>query len=184
MGSKRRNNSFWLPTTSNQTMSSCVYLQNKTNKTKNPASFQSARERDFISFGRRSVANKDRKTLTLTLAGHLPASLISGHCFLINKQGTNFQFSSVHLGGCALDQEVCALDHPWNSFFHLLDSIKDTKVWEKQVWPEWSYKGRKSAPRAPLLPRPSLPLLNSSLSLESALYHSSLNSGCPVILKQ
>lgn len=174
MGSKRRNNSFWLPTISNQTMSSCVYLQNKTNKTKNPASFQSARARDFISFGRRSIANKDRKALTLTLAGHLPASLISGHCSLINKQGTNFQFSSVHLGGCALDQEVCALDHPWNSFFHL-DSIKDTKVWEKQVWPEWSYKGRKSAPRAPLLPWPSLPLLNSSLSL---------NSGCPGILKQ
>lgn len=42
MGSKRRNNPFWLPTTSNQTRSSCVYLENKTNKQK-PCRFAGSR---------------------------------------------------------------------------------------------------------------------------------------------
>lgn len=98
MGSKRRNNPFWLPTTSNQTMSSCVYLQHKTNKQK-PCQFSVSQGRYFISFGRRRVANKDRKVLTLTLAGHLPASLVSGHFSLIHKHGANFLFSQVHLGG-------------------------------------------------------------------------------------
>lgn len=92
MGSKRRNNPFWLLTTSNQTRSSCMYLENKTNK--NPAGLQAAGARDCISPGRRRVA-KDRKASlsqvppTLTLAGHLPASRIYGHGTLANT-GQNF----------------------------------------------------------------------------------------------
>lgn len=44
-------------------------------------------------------------------------------------------------------QTVCAVNYPYNSFFHVLDSSKDTKAWEKnwsiRVSPRWNLKRMK-----------------------------------------
>lgn len=79
--------------------------------------------------------------------GRILARIIHIWTLLFNKHGTQFHFSSTHMGENS--QYVCALRCSCNSFFHLLDSIKDTKVWENQVWPKWSSEGSKNALREP-----------------------------------
>lgn len=124
-----------------------VYAYRTKQTNKNPAGFYSDGTRDLVSSGRKRVSSEDTTATLLQgfMAGYLPASFISGHCSLTNMG--QFHFSSTRMGENS--QYVCALRCSCNSFFHLLDSIKDTKVWENQVWPKWSSKGSKNALREP-----------------------------------
>lgn len=115
-----------------------------------PACFQSNRARDFLSSRRRRVAREDMKALLSQDLSLDPASLIPAHASLTNAGQA---FNSVQCTwGATKSQQVCALDSPGNSFFHHLDSIKDTRVCEKQVWPRWSSAGRKHTPEHLTLP--------------------------------
>jgi len=102
MGSKRRNNPFWLLTTSNQTRSSCVYLQNKTNKQK-PCPFAGSWGKRWHLPWEKKGCQEGQEGFIVTGTpdidlGRTPAYLTDIWAWLFNKHGAEFQSSSVYLG--------------------------------------------------------------------------------------